>query len=127
MGNLSRIDFKKLIGSFGYAWTGIKDLVKFEQNARVHLIVSILVIITGFVLELSRLEWCIIIICIGMVFSAEAFNTVIEKLVDHLFTEKHETARLAKDVAAGAVLLTAIASVICGFLILGPKLLAWVQ
>lgn len=124
MENTSRFDFKKLFGSFAFAWTGIKDLIKSEQNARIHLIVSSLVVVAGFALKLSTLEWCVVTVCIGLVFSAEAFNTVIEKLVDHLFPEKHETARMAKDVAAGAVLFTAIASALCGVLIFAPKLLA---
>jgi diacylglycerol kinase len=62
------------------------------------------------------------LIVIALVWAAEAFNTAIEKLTDHLFPEYHETARFAKDVAAGAVLVCAIAALVCGLIIFLPKL-----
>lgn len=123
MDNSNKVDFKKLIRSFGYALTGMKELIKSEQNARIHLFISICVVIAGFLFGLSAWEWCVVSLCIGLVFAAEAFNTVIEKLVDHLFPHKHETARLAKDIAAGAVLFCALMAVVCGVIIFLPKLL----
>lgn len=114
---------KKLFRSFGFAFTGMKELLKSEQNARIHLFISICVIIAGFVFCISAWEWCVVALCIGLVFAAEAFNTVVEKLVDHLFPHKHETARLAKDIAAGAVLFCALMAVVCGLIIFLPKLL----
>lgn len=116
-------NLKKLFRSFGYAFTGMKELIKSEQNARIHLFISICVIIAGFLFRLEAWEWCIVSLCIGLVFAAEAFNTVVEKLVDHLFPHKHETARLAKDIAAGAVLFCALMAVVCGIVIFLPKLL----
>jgi len=123
MENSNKFSLKKLFRSFGFAWTGMKELIKSEQNARIHLFISICVVIAGIVFEISVLEWCIVSLCIGLVFAAEAFNTVLEKLVDHLFPQKHETARLAKDIAAGAVLICALMAVVCGVIIFLPKLL----
>lgn len=121
MGNLNNL--KKLFRSFGFAFTGMKELLKSEQNARIHLFISICVIIAGIIFKLQAWEWCVVALCIGLVFAAEAFNTVVEKLVDHLFPHKHETARLAKDIAAGAVLFCALMAVVCGLIIFLPKLL----
>ena len=112
----------KRLKSFGYAFNGIILLIKSEPNARIHLLASIGALIAGFLLHISPSEWCIILIVIALVWAAEAFNTVVEKLVDHLFKDYHETARIAKDIAAGAVLICAIAALICGLIIFLPKL-----
>lgn len=124
MDNTNKFSFRKLFRSFGFALTGMKELIRSEQNARIHLFISICVIIAGFLFRLAAWEWCVVSLCIGLVFAAEAFNTVIEKLVDHLFPHKHETARLAKDIAAGAVLFCAVMSVVCGIILFLPKLLS---
>jgi len=124
MENSNRFSLKKLFRSFGFALTGIKELIQSEQNAQIHLFISICVIIAGFLFRISSSEWCIVALCIGLVLAAEAFNTVFEKLVDHLFPQKHETARLAKDIAAGAVLFCALMAVVCGVIIFLPKLLS---
>jgi diacylglycerol kinase (ATP) len=124
MENSNRFSLKKLFRSFGFALTGIKELIQSEQNAQIHLFISICVIIAGFLFRISDSEWCIVALCIGLVLAAEAFNTVFEKLVDHLFPQKHETARLAKDIAAGAVLFCALMAVVCGVIIFLPKLLS---
>jgi diacylglycerol kinase len=124
MENSNKLHVRKLLHSFGFAWTGIKDMLRTEQNARIHTVVTFGVVVAGLVLGISRLEWCIVALCVGLVFAAEAFNTVCEKLVDHHFPELHETARFAKDVAAGGVLIAALMAVVCGILIFLPKLLA---
>jgi diacylglycerol kinase len=112
----------KRIKSFGYAFTGIWELIKSEPNARIHLIATICALILGILLKISSSEWCIVLIVIALVWAAEAFNTVIEKLVDHLFNDYHETARIVKDISAGAVLICAIAALACGLIIFLPKL-----
>jgi diacylglycerol kinase (ATP) len=114
--------FKKRIKSFGFAFTGLYELVKSEPNARIHLVATLCALLSGFLLRISSAEWCVISIAIALVWAAEAFNTVIEKLADHLFPEYHETARLAKDISAGAVLVCAITALICGLIIFLPKL-----
>jgi diacylglycerol kinase len=120
--NTSKNAFEKLIKSFGNAFSGIYRLFKFEQNARIHLLATVCALTAGILLRISKSEWCIILIVIALVWVAEAFNTVLEKLTDHLFPEYHETARFAKDVAAAAVLVCAMTAFICGLIIFLPKL-----
>jgi diacylglycerol kinase len=115
--------FKRLVKGFGYAFSGLKEMVKSEQNANIHLLVVVFVTIAGFVLKINAMEWCVVLLCIALVLAAEAFNTAIERLTDHLFKERHETARIVKDVSAGSVLVCAIISVICGIIIFLPKLI----
>jgi len=115
--------FKKLLRSFGYAFSGLSEMVKSEQNVRLHLLVTICVIIAGFLLKITLIEWCLVLICISLVWVAEAFNTAIERLTDHIFNERHQTARMVKDISAGAVLVCAIIAAVCGVIIFLPKLL----
>lgn len=122
--NTAKNGLKKRIKSFGYAFQGISELIKSEPNARIHLAATICALILGYFLKISHSEWCIILIIIALVWAAEAFNTVIEKLVDHLFNDYHETARITKDISSGAVLICSIAALICGLIIFLPKVLA---
>jgi diacylglycerol kinase (ATP) len=119
----NRWNLNKRIRSFGYAFTGLYELVKSEPNAQIHLLATICAVAAGFYFNISQQEWCVVIFAIAIVFAAEAFNTVIEKLVDHLFPDAHETARIAKDIAAGGVLICAIAALICGLIIFLPRFL----
>lgn len=114
---------KKRLESFKYAFKGIALLFQNEPNARIHLIASILVIIAGFYFHVSTTEWCLLILCIGLVLSAEAVNTAIENLTDLVSPDFHPLAGKAKDVAAAAVLLIAMSTVVVGVLIFLPKIL----
>ena len=114
---------KKLINSFKYAFQGIITSFKTERNMKIHVFIMLLVIIFGFVVNLNPVEWMIIITMIVIVISAELFNTSIETVVDMISPEKNEKAKVAKDVAAGAVLVLAIGSVIIGFIIFLPKII----
>ena len=114
--------FSKRIRSFGFAFSGLYQLVKSEPNARIHLAATILAVAGGFFLRISSAEWTVILIVIALVWAAEGFNTVVERLADHLFPEYHETARIAKDISAGAVLVCALAALACGLIIFLPKL-----
>jgi len=120
----SKNGFHKRIKSFSYAFKGLYDLVKSEPNARIHLVATIAAVSAGIFFRISNVEWCIILIVIALVWAAEAINTVIEKLADHLFPEYHETARIVKDIAAGAVLVCAIVALICGLIVFLPKLVS---
>jgi len=115
---------KKLIRSFGYAIKGIKSVVSTETNMQIHLIIGLLVIICGFLFSISLTEWMLCLICIGLVFGMEMINTAIEKIVDLVSPESHPLAGLAKDIAAGAVLICAFISVVVGLTIFIPKGLA---
>lgn len=112
----------KLLRSFGYAYEGICYAIKNERNMRIHVAVAPIVLILGAIVSLSPVEWCIIVLVICSVMSLELINTAIESIVDHVSPDIAPLAKIAKDVAAGAVLLMAIASVIIGIIIFVPKL-----
>lgn len=114
---------KKLKNSFKYAFCGIITALKKEQNMKIHFTIAILVIIAGIILKISTIEWIICIILIGIVISLELVNTAIEQVVDIAMPEINEKAKIAKDVAAGAVLMVAIISLICGLIIFIPKII----
>jgi diacylglycerol kinase len=116
------VNILKAIRSFRFAGTGIYSLFRHENNARIHLIVAILVIIGGIIARLSGLEWCVIVIQIALVWAAEAINTAIEKLADVVSPQYHPTIKIVKDLAAAAVLFLSISAVIVGSIILLPKL-----
>ena len=116
---------KQRLKSFKYAFIGIKELFSSEPNAVIHLIAAILAVFAGYFFSISNQEWCIIVICIGTVLSAEAMNTAIEHLTDLVSPEHHELARKTKDAAAGGVLFVAISASICGIIVFLPKLLDW--
>lgn len=117
-----RYDFKKQLRSFGYAWKGIRCCVGKEQNLSFHLIATVLVVIAGWQLDITRTEWAILLLCIGMVIAAELFNTAIEKLVDLVSPEQHPLAGQVKDIAAGAVLVCAATAAIIGLMVFVPYL-----
>nr|MBC7613131.1 diacylglycerol kinase family protein [Pseudopedobacter sp.] len=112
------------IKSFSYAFNGLKILFKEEHNARVHLFIAILAILAGLILKISAIEWVAVILVIGLVFITEIINTSIENIADFISTERHPKIKVIKDLAAAAVILSAIVSVIIGLLIFLPKLLA---
>lgn len=113
---------KKLINSFKYAFTGIWAALKKERNMKIHFVAAILVIIFGILLKISKIEWILCTFAIAMVISAELFNTAIETIVDMIIQEQNEKAKVAKDVSAGAVLITAIGAAIIGIIIFIPKI-----
>lgn len=117
-----KYDFKKQIRSFGYAWHGLYSCIGREQNLGFHLIATVLVIVAGFLFHITRTEWIVILLCIGMVISAELFNTAIEKLVDLVSPQRHPIAGQVKDIAAGAVLVCACTAAIIGLIIFIPYL-----
>ena len=117
---LIKYDLKKQLRSFGYAWKGIQSCVGKEQNLSFHLIAAMAVIIAGIVLGITRTEWIMVVMCIGTVIAAELFNTAIEKLVDLVSPERHPVAGQVKDIAAGAVLICAVAAAIIGLIIFIP-------
>lgn len=111
--------------SFVYAWQGIVSLFGNEPNARIHLCVALLVVAAGFFFNISASEWCLVTLCIGGVFMAEAFNTAIEKLCDKVSPQTDSLIKIAKDVAAGAVLLFVFAAVAVGLIVFLPKIIVF--
>jgi undecaprenol kinase len=109
-----------LLKSFSYAITGIITGVKSERNMKIHLIASIFVLGCAFYFSLSRMEWLFILLVIGGMLSLELVNTAIERVVDLITNERHPLAKQAKDLAAGAVFLYALLSVLIGIIIFFP-------
>lgn len=112
---------KKLKNSFHYAIEGLASAFETEQNLKIHFLVMFLVIIAGFIFKITIGEWMICILLFGFVITLELINTAIETTVDLAMPEKHEKAKLAKDISAAAVLVTAITSILIGLLIFIPK------
>ncbi|MDM8325149.1 diacylglycerol kinase family protein [Bacteroides gallinaceum] len=113
---------RKRLRSFRFAFNGIRLLVTCEHNAWIHCFITACVIITGCIVKLSATEWIAIAMAIGMVLAAEAFNSAIEALADAVSPDYNEAIKRTKDLAAGAVLLLAIASAVIGLIIFIPKL-----
>ncbi len=113
---------KKFLKGFYYAWRGIWLVFSSERNMKVHLLATVLVVIFGFWLHISTVEWFICLLCIGAVLSAEMFNTAVEILTDKVSPEKSLMAEKVKDISAGAVLVVAIVSAIIGIAIFFPKM-----
>lgn len=118
-----KFSVKARIKSFGYAFNGIGTLLRNEHNARIHLAAAICAITAGFLLGITPAEWMAVIFAIGFVFSAEAVNSAIEYLADLISPEYNKLIKNAKDVAAAAVLIAAIAAAAIGAIIFIPKIL----
>lgn len=112
----------RLLRSFGYAFRGLGAMLATQANARIHAAATVIVVGAGWWFALSLLEWCAVVLAIGVVWTAEAFNTALEALVDLASPETHPLAGRAKDVAAGAVLCASIGAGIVGAIIFLPKL-----
>ncbi len=111
------------IVSFKYAFNGILLLFKKEHNAWIHGFAMLLAIIMGLFFEIADMEWIAVILCIGIVLAAEAFNTAIEKIADFVEPHKNRDIEQIKDLAAGGVLFTAIAAFVVGLIIFVPKII----
>lgn len=114
---------RKRLKSFTYAWKGIRNFICREHNAWIHLTITLLVVIAGFVFSIQNSEWIAIIICIGVVLAAEAFNTAIERLVNLVSPAWNPIAGEVKDIAAGAVLICAAAAAVVGLIIFIPYII----
>jgi diacylglycerol kinase (ATP) len=109
--------------SFRYAVRGVRAVFQSQHNAWIHAAVSMAVIVAGVVVGLSRLEWCLVVGAIMAVWVAESLNTAFEALCDVASPTVHPLVEQAKDIAAGAVLITALGATVTGGLIFGPRLL----
>jgi len=119
-----KTEWSNFVAGFHYAFSGLWYALRTQRNVRVHVVIACLAIIMGIVLRISAVEFAMIFVAITGVFIAEMFNTVIELCVDLASPEYHPLAKVAKDVAAGAVLLSAMLSVVIGLFVLGPHI--WV-
>ena len=111
-----------LYQSFGYAFQGIFTCVRKERNMKIHCVAAVFVVIAGVILKMSAIEWCICLALFGLVMALEHVNTAVEAVVDMVTEEYHPLAKVAKDTAAGAVLIAAIMAAIAGCIIFLPKI-----
>jgi diacylglycerol kinase (ATP) len=116
----STFSFAARIKSFNYAFAGIAVLIKSQHNARIHLLATILVIGCGLFFQIDFVEWCLAILAILAVLVSEALNTAIEFLCNAASPTPHPLIKKSKDVAAGAVLISAIGAIIIGLIIFLP-------
>ena len=105
---------------------GIGVLFATQRNALIHLALLVAVVVFGFLFKISPPEWCAVVLAAGLVLAAEALNTAVEFLADAVHPEQHPLVGKSKDIAAGGVLLAAIAAVAVGVIIFAPKLLEWI-
>ena len=112
-----------LIKSFSYAFDGVRYAIVHNQNMRIHITVAFLVVLASIFFRVNAFEMGILGVMILLVLSAEMINTAIEEMVDLITKEHRQEAKIAKDVSAGMVLVTAGGSVIVGFLIFLPHIL----
>ncbi len=114
------IQIQKCLRSFRYAAKGVKHCTAHENNFRVHLVATVAVLVLGIWAKLSRWEWCVLLLTVGMVLTCEMVNSAIEKLTDLVSPEYHPKAGIVKDIAAGAVLIVAIVASIIGICLFWP-------
>ena len=108
------------IKSFSYAINGLIDIVRHQHNARVHLLATVVVVGLGLFLQVQAIEWCFLVIAMVLVWITELLNTALEYLCDLVSPEHHPLVKKSKDVAAGAVLVSATGAAIIGLIIFLP-------
>lgn len=121
--NNDRRFWKRFTCSFVYAINGLINVIKHEQNMKIHLTIAPLIIVLAFLLEISKTEKMIVFLIIGIVLALEVLNTAIERTVDLVTTEYHPVAKIAKDVSAAAVLVFSVFAFIIGVMIFMRPLL----
>ena len=110
------------VRSFKNALRGLATLLRDEHNARIHLFILVIVIISGIFLRISETDWIVILFAAGLVFISECFNTAVENISDLVTLEQNENIKRAKDVSAAGVLISAIISVIVGLIVFLPEI-----
>lgn len=110
---------KRLIDSFSYAFRGLGVALAGQRNMKIHITAALIVLAAGLRFEITAVEWCLVATAIGIVMAAELFNTAIEHLVDLVSPERNVLAGKVRDIAAGAVLVTALMAIVTGVLIFG--------
>lgn len=122
-----KVKTKKLANSFKYAFVGIITSFRKERNMKIHFLIMMLVIILGFLLKISQVEWMICIMWFAVVIGGELFNTAIETTVNIAMPYRDPKAKAAKDISAGAVLMLAIGAAVTGVIIFMPKIIELIK
>lgn len=118
---------KSRLSSFAYAFSGIKMAIRTEANMKIHLFVTTLVLLAAVLFDVTIMHWMILLLCIGWVLVTEMINSSIEALCDFTTKERHPKIKLIKDMAAGAVLISAIVASIVGLLIFLPYIQSYLK
>ena len=118
---------KTTLNSIKTALIGIKLAFQTEKNIKIHLIISLLTLLTCFLLNVSAIELTLILLCIGLVLSLELINTAIERVIDLYSTKYNLSIKVIKDISAGSVLVASILAFIIGCLIFIPKCLKYIE
>jgi diacylglycerol kinase len=119
----SKYKAESFFKSQGYARNGIKLILKNERNFRIDLVAGVIVVFLGFVFKISHYEWIGISLVISMVLASEAINSAIEAICDTVSTDYRVNVKYAKDVSAGAVLVSVLVSIITGFIVFLPHII----
>lgn len=120
-----KFTLKERFMSFCYAGRGITIMLQSQHNAWIHAMATVIICALGLYLRITNMEWCWILLAIIAVWMAESLNTALEFLADAALPQYHPLVEKAKDVAAGAVLITSIGTVVIGLLVLGPYVFGW--
>ncbi len=113
-----------LVASFRFAGEGLAHLVRTQRNARIEIAIGLAAVALGLWLGLAAMEWAVLVLTIALVLILEGLNSAVELVVDLASPERHPAAKAAKDLAAGMVLIAALASVAVGIALFGPRLLS---
>jgi diacylglycerol kinase len=115
------------VPAFKNAFAGFKYVVVSQKNAWIHALATLAAILLGFLLKISFLEWSVIVVVVGFVWTAEIFNTAIEAMVDIISPGYHPFAKIAKDAGAAGVLVVSITAAAVGLLLFLPRIIALLQ
>jgi diacylglycerol kinase len=118
------MNFSKFYRSFAIGFLGLIHAIGAEQNMRIHCLAALGVIAAGFAVALAAWEWITILLCIGLVVSAECMNTAVERLADRVSPETHPLIKQAKDCSSAAVLVLALTAAAAGLVVFVPRIRA---
>lgn len=118
-----RFSIAKRLKSFSYAFAGLKVVFKEEHNAWIHLFATVCVVVAGILFKISLMEWVSVAFAVGLVFSFEILNTSVENIADFICPERNDHIKRIKDLAAAAVLVSAITAAVIGLIVFIPKIM----
>jgi diacylglycerol kinase (ATP) len=121
--NAAPFSLTRRVRSFRFAWRGLVGVARSQHNAWIHASATVVTVAAGLWFGLERVEWALLVVTIAAVWTAEAFNTAIEALGNAVSPEHHPIVAVAKDAAAGAVLIAAVGAFVIGVLVFGPRVL----
>jgi diacylglycerol kinase len=118
-----KFSMRKRIKSFGFAFNGLKILIREEPNARIHLFATLCTVIAGILLKVSVIEWIALVFAIGFVFTLEIVNSAIENIADFISPERHDMIKRIKDLSAAGVFVSALTALVIALIVFLPKIL----